>query len=154
MEAIPSGFKSPLSHRNSTTLTRIGKAAATAMVVAACVPSLAYTPTPVEAAQRLRTALENSAKEPGDDVLGALTPGSRVLVEQAVAAGRFGELRTRLLDALKDAKPVDGADGVVRGRDPATTLFFVRDGHSRLLDLALSGVAFAALREVAYPTPW
>ena len=149
MEAIPSGFKSPLSHlRNPSVLGSLILAALAAAGLASC------TPTPVEAAGRVRAALEADPKAPTPEFLDLLTPASRWYVQQLVEGGRFGDVRSRLLVALKDPKPVEGADGVVVGREAALTLFFVRDGHSRRLDLALSGATFGALRDAQYPNPW
>jgi hypothetical protein len=113
----------------------------------------ACTPAPEQAAAAVRAALERDPRQPDPDFLDALTPASRDFVIRLAATGRFPDLRTRLLAALKDAKPA-GADGLLRGADPAATLWFVRDGHGRRLDLALSGATFAGVREGEYPAPW
>jgi hypothetical protein len=111
------------------------------------------TPTAIETAARARAALERDAKAPDPEFLGMLTPSSATYVERLAEAGRFADLRTRLVATLKAARPGD-AEGVVVGTDPDDTLFFVRDGHCRRLDLALSGATRGALREAEYPAPW
>lgn len=143
MEAIPSGFKSPLSHRIRVIL--ISTVAATAGVVG-CAPE------PAEVAAEVRAALERGSKEPDPAFLDALTVGSRKVVERLVEAGGYAQLRDRLLASLKAVRPGQ-ADGVVVGADGAA-LFFVRDGHGRRLDLALSDPLFFSLREQRYPVPW
>jgi len=137
VEAFPSGFKSPLSHFW--------------LLILLCAVS-ACTPTPEEAAGRFRLALERASSEPDEDVLSLLVPSSRQYLERASKAGQYRVLRERLLAALKSVKPGD-SEGVVKGAD-GTSLFFVRDGHGRLLDLALSETIFAGLRDTKYPAPW
>ena len=122
------------------------------MVVLAVVAS-ACTPTPLESAAKVRAALERDAKAPDPELLASLTPDSRAFVERLAAQGRFPDLRLRLLAVLKDAKAGEPG-GLVRGIGPSDTLFFVRDGHARRLDLALSGATFGAVREPEYPMPW
>ena len=122
------------------------------MVVLA-VMACGCTPTPIEFAAKIRAALERDARAPDPELLDALTPDSRAFVERLAAQGRFPDLRQRLLAVLKDAKAGE-PDGLVRGVGPSDTLFFVRDGHARRLDLALSGATFGAVREPEYPMPW
>jgi hypothetical protein len=122
-----------------------------ASVIAVSAASCA--PDPVESSRDLLASLTSATKEPTPDLYGRMTVGSKRIVAALAEAGAYEKLRNRLLVALKDAKA--GAEkGVVGGSDPVATVFLVRDGLARDLDLGLSGATFAALRETQYPAPW
>jgi len=142
-----------LARARARTGTRTRVRARTRLLLAPALIALAAcTPTPQEAAASIRVALERGSKEPDAAFLDALTPASRTLVERVTRAGGYPSLRDRLMAALKNVRP-GTAEGLVVGAD-GSTLFFVRDGHGRRLDLALSDPAFASLREARYPVPW
>jgi hypothetical protein len=115
---------------------------------------IACAPTPREAAEAFSYSLQSSESAPGEDLLSLLTPGSRELVLGLEGQGAYRDARRAILATMRTAAEVNGEPGVMRGRDPADTLFFVRDGHARRLDLALSGVLFQSLRADSYPSSW
>lgn len=107
----------------------------------------------MEAASAAKVALEKQAQTPSDAFLDMLTPASKAYVKRIATTGLFSELRSRMLSILKHPKDTD-MEGLIAGSTPDDTLFFVRDGYSRRLDLTLSGVTFVKLHEIEYPVPW
>lgn len=137
MEAIPWGFKSPLSHCLGLVLFVFG-----------CAESLE------ESAGRLRAAIEASPREVSQEVLDRLTPESANFLREAQVQGIAPDILAQVLRVLKVARPVPGEPGLLAGPSPTETLFFVRDGWIWRLDLALSGVLFHRNLETTYPPPW
>jgi len=115
--------------------------------------AISCAPDPVESSRELLASFSSATKEPTSDLFDRMTVNSKRMVASLAETGDYSRLRNRLLVALKDAKA--GAEkGVVGGSDPALTVFLVRDGLARVLDLGLSGATFAGLREAQYPAPW
>ncbi len=141
MEAIPWGFKSPLSHR-------------VPIVIGVGVLAQACAPEVEEVAGRLRAGIEASPGTWSQDVAGALDPASRRLLREVSTEGWLAEVLQPLRTLLARARPVPGEPGLLRGDEPSESLYFVRDGHGMYLNLALSGAWFSELHSLQYPRPW
>ncbi len=117
----------------------------------------ACTPGPKDAAASLESALRASETAPSLELLDALTPASRALVDGVVRVDGWKDLRLRLQADLKGAVPdpaEDAGPNVVLRRPGGPGLLLVRDGHGWRLDLPLAQATSANLREAVYPAPW
>ncbi len=141
MEAIPWGFKSPLSHRFQVALVLLG-------LGQACAPEVE------EAAGRLRAGIEASSGALTEDVADLLDSPSRRLLREVWNQGGLPDVVQPLRALLARARPVPGEPGLLRGDQPSESLYFVRDGHGMYLNLALSGAWFSGLHSLQYPRPW
>ncbi len=141
MEAIPWGFKSPLSHRLAIALVLTG-------LGQGCAPDVR------EAAGRLRVAVEASSGVLSRDVEDALDPASRRLLREASFQKWLPEVLQSLRTVLTNGRVVAGEWGLLRTDEPSQSLYFVRDGHGVTLNLALSGAWFCDLHALQYPRPW
>lgn len=141
MEAIPWGFKSPLSHRFQVAIVLLG-------LGQACAPDVE------EAASRLRAGIEASPGTWSEGVEDAFDPASRRLLRAVSTQGWLSEVLQPLRTLLARARPVPGEPGLLRGDDPSDSVYFVRDGHGMSLNLALSGAWFSGLHSFQYPRPW
>ena len=112
------------------------------------------TPSPTEALQRVASAAEKSKAIPDESLMDSLEPGSRTMMLRRTVMDQTQELLLKLRTAVKNAKSAQDMPSLLSSGDPSSSLFLVRDGHSYLLDLRLSGLTMSGLREVRYPSPW
>jgi len=118
------------------------------VLVAGCAPS-------VEDSAEEALALLQAGSGPHDEAMvSRMTAGSGEWINRMAGSGEAAGLLFRMKKALEHGRPVDGSSGIIRGSGGEDTVFFVPDGHSNLIDLALSGISFSDLREWRYPVPW
>ena len=118
------------------------------------IPIAGCTPSPTEALQHIAAAAEKSQAVPDDSLMDSLEPGSRVMMLRRTVMDQARELLFKLRTAVKNAKSAPDMPSLLSSGDSSSSLFLVRDGHSYLLDLRLSGLTMSGLREVRYPSPW
>lgn len=136
MEAIPWGFKSPLSH-----------CIIFLVMHAACTPDL------MREASALKARLEapNFSPESFENFLEAK---SFQFVRDGSFRGGLSGLLYSLRQMIALAQPCGQEPGLLCREEPSETLFFVRDGQKFRLDLLLSGALFSDLHSLRYPKPW
>jgi len=115
---------------------------------AGCVPT-------VDESRREMLALVEGRSDGSDEaILDRLTRDSRQWVRKNAVRDPAGDLMNALRVTLRHGRIRGENPGLVLGSEPGHTVLFTPNGHSRPVDLNLSGVTFADLREWRYPVPW
>lgn len=111
-------------------------------------------PTVEESRRELLTLVEGRSGGSDEAIMERLTGDSRQWMRQTLDGGPAGGLMNAMRITLRHGRPHRSIPGLILGGEPGLSVLFTRDGHSRPVDLALSGVTFAGLREFRYPVPW
>jgi len=116
----------------------------------------ACAPAVETASDHLKTEVAASLDRKGfsEGLFELLTPASRKTLLVVPREDWVVEFLKDLQRIMQSARPVAQEPGLVQGESPSDSVFFVRDGYSWRMDLALSGAWFSAVRSLEYPRPW